>query len=376
MRFLEICRSQRDLKLSVAEFFDNPTVANIARIAEQRLQTAGLPAVTTPPKATDDRIAIVGLAGRFAGAGNVASFWDMLLAGRSGRVEVTRADLEAAGEDPSLLDDPSYVAAAFPLDDAEGFDAPFFGFTPREADLMDPQQRILLEAGWTALEDAGLDPRQGSDRIGVFTGVGRNAYLLNNLMSHPALREEAGEYNMLIGNERDFASTHIAYRLGLRGPALTVQTACSTSGVAIHMAAESLRRGECDIALAGGAKVLSPTRVGYRYVDGGPLSPDGFVRAFDADANGMVRGSGVAMVALRRLDDAMADGDHIYGVLIGSAINNDGDLKAGFTAPSVSGQASVIAEAYSKAGISADSVSMIEAHGTAPSWATPSRSRA
>lgn len=364
MRFLEICRGKRDLHLSVAEFFDKPTVASIARIAEQRLRLADQPIAPAPPRTTDDRIAIVGLAGRFAGAPDVASFWDMILEGRSGRVEVTRTDLEAAGEDPTLLDDPNYVAAAFPLDDAEGFDAAFFGFTPREAELMDPQQRILLEAAWTALEDAGLDPRQGSDQIGVFGGIGRNAYLMNNLMSHQDLREDAAEYNMLIGNERDFASTHIAYRLGLRGPALTVQTACSTSGVAIHMAAESLRRGECDVALAGGAKVLSPNRVGYRHVDGGPLSPDGFVRAFDAHANGMVRGSGVAMVALKRLDDAMADGDHIYGVLIGSAINNDGDLKAGFTAPSVSGQAGVIAEAHQKAGVSAESVSLIEAHGT------------
>ena len=363
MRFLEICRRERGLNLSVAEFFDGPTVENIARIAEQR-RVADKPLAPPRAKPADDRIAIVGLAGRFAGAPDVASFWDMLLAGRSGRVEVTRADLEAAGEDPALLDDPDYVAAAFPLDDAEGFDAAFFGFTPREAELMDPQQRILLEAAWTALEDAGVDPKQGCDRIGVFGGVGRNAYLLNNLMSHQALRESAAEYNMLIGNERDFPSTHIAYRLGLRGPAITVQTACSTSGVAIHMAAESLRRGECDLALAGGAKVLSPNRVGYRYVDGGPLSPDGFVRAFDAEANGMVRGSGVAMVALKRLDEAMADGDHIYGVLIGSAINNDGDAKAGFTAPSVSGQAEAIAEAHRKAGISADSVSMIEAHGT------------
>uniref|UniRef100_UPI00356A8E59 amino acid adenylation domain-containing protein n=1 Tax=Phenylobacterium sp. TaxID=1871053 RepID=UPI00356A8E59 len=365
MRFLEICRSQRGLRLSVAEFFDGPTVENIARIAEQR-RAAEAPIAAAPakPAPKGDRIAIVGLAGRFAGAPDVASFWEMILAGRSGRVEITRADLEAAGEDPALLDDPDYVAAAFPLDDAEGFDAAFFGFTPREAELMDPQQRIMLEAAWTALEDAGVDPRQGSDRIGVFGGVGRNAYLLNNLMTHQDLRETAGDYNMLIGNERDFPTTHIAYRLGLRGPAVNVQTACSTSGVAIHMAAESLRRGECDMALAGGAKVLAPNRVGYRYVEGGPLSPDGVLRAFDAEANGMVRGSGVAMVALKRLEDAMADGDHIYGVLIGSAVNNDGEAKAGFTAPSVSGQAAVIAEAYRQAGVSADSVSLIEAHGT------------
>jgi len=364
MRFLEICRSRRDLRLSVAEFFDGPTVENIARIAKQRGETAAAALAPAKPRSSDGGIAIVGLAGRFAGASNVPAFWDMVLAGRSGRVEITREDLIAAGEDPALLDDPDYVAATFPLDQAEDFDAAFFGFNPREAQLMDPQQRIMLEAAWTALEDAGIDPKQSSNRVGVFGGVGRNAYLLNNLMSHPDLRENAAEYDMLIGNERDFACTHIAYRLGLNGPAMTIQTACSTSGVAIHMAAESLRRGECDLALAGGAKVLAPNRVGYRYVEGGPLSPDGVLRAFDAGANGMVRGSGVAMVTLKRLDEALADGDHIYAVLIGSAINNDGEAKAGFTAPSVSGQAAVISDAHEAAGVTADTVSLIEAHGT------------
>ncbi len=364
MRFLEICRSKRGLQLGVAEFFDAPTVEKIARIAEERSRAVQSPILQVKPRATNDGVAIVGLAGRFPGAADVESFWEMLLAGRSGRHEVTREDLEAAGENPALLEDPDYVAAAYPLDDVESFDAAFFGFNPREAQLMDPQQRIMLEAAWTVLEDAGIDPRQGSDRIGVFGGIGRNAYLLNNLMSHEHLREKAADYDMLIGNERDFATMHIAYRLGLKGPAVTVQTACSTSGVAVHMAAESLRRGECDLALAGGAKVLSPNRVGYRHVEGGPLSPDGYIRAFDAAAAGMVRGSGVAMVALKRLDEALADGDHIYAVLIGTAVNNDGEAKAGFTAPSASGQASVIAEAYGKAGVSADTVSMVEAHGT------------
>ncbi|MHA6262537.1 amino acid adenylation domain-containing protein [Arenibacterium sp. CAU 1754] len=365
MRFLEQLRRETGHKLSVAAFFDAPTVENIVRVLEQPAADDQTQKTTRKTAvAADDRIAIVGLGGRFAGAQDIPAFWDMLVAGRSGRIEITREDLIAVGEDPALLDDPDYVAAAFPLEDAEGFDAAFFGFTPREAQLMDPQQRILLETAWSALEDAGCDPRQSSDRVGVFAGVGRNAYLLNNLMSHKALRDTAADYNMLIGNERDFPSTHIAFRLGLRGPAMTVQTACSTSGVAIHLAAESLRRGECDMALAGGAKVLVPNRAGYHFVDGGPLAPDGFLRAFDAEAKGMVRGSGAAMVALKRLDDALADGDNIYAVMIASAINNDGEMKAGFTAPSVTGQAEVIAETHEKAGIDADSVSLIEAHGT------------
>ncbi len=364
MRFLEICRRERNFRVSVAEFFDGPTVENIAKVANKLTVVVDQTPEPIRQQDNDGRIAIIGIAGRFAGASNIENFWDMLLEGRSGRVEVTRADLEAAGEDPALLDDPDYVAAAFPLEEAEGFDAAFFGFNPREAQLMDPQQRMMLECAWTALEDAGYDPHRSSDRVGVFGGVGRNAYLMNNLMSHEALRETAAEYNMLIGNERDFPCTHIAYRLGLRGPAVTVQTACSTSGVAIHMAAQNLLRGECDVALAGGAKVLVPNRVGYRYVDGGPLAQDGQLRAFDANAKGMVRGSGAAMVALKRLDAALEDGDHIYGVLLGSAVNNDGAARAGFTAPSASGQANVIAEAHRNAGITADSISLIEAHGT------------
>lgn len=365
LQVLEALRRQKGYSLGVAEFFDGPTVEKIAAAIQRSTPNEiKAPVVNARPSTGSDRIAVVGIGGRFAGAADVFQFWDMLVEGRSGRVEVTREDLLAAGEDPDLLDDPDYVAAAFPLDDAEGFDARFFGFSPREVQIMDPQQRIFLETAWCTLENAGHDPHQSQERIGVFGGIGRNAYLLNNLMSHPHLREAAAEYNMLIGNERDFPATHVAFRLGLRGPAVTVQTACSTSGVAIHMAAESLRRGECDIALAGGAKVLVPNRVGYRWTEGGPLSSDGYLRAFDAEATGMVRGSGCAMVALKRLESALEDGDHVYGVIIGSAINNDGSMKAGFTAPSVSGQAEAISGAYDAAGIQADSISMIEAHGT------------
>ena len=371
MRFLDLFRRERGARIGVADFFDGPTVEALARLAEGQSDAAPRRARPARTGTGEGRIAIVGMAGRFAGAPDLDAFWDMLSEGRSGRVEITAEDMIAAGEDPALLAEPDYVAAAYPLDEAEAFDAAFFGLTPREVQLMDPQQRIFLETAWSALEDAGCDPRATDDRIGVFGGIGRNAYLLHNLMSHPDLRASAAEYNMLIGNERDFPSAHVAFRLGLRGPAITVQTACSTSGVAIHMAAESLRRMECDMALAGGVKVLVPNRVGYRHVEGGPLSTDGFIRAFDAEASGTVRGSGVAMIALKRLDDALRDGDHVRAVLIGSAVNNDGDQRAGFTAPSVSGQAEVIAEAHRRAGIDADSVSLIEAHGTGTSLGDP-----
>ncbi|WP_068114954.1 hybrid non-ribosomal peptide synthetase/type I polyketide synthase [Tropicimonas marinistellae] len=364
MQCLERIQAKLGTAISVAEFFDTPTVSGLAYAADATLQDRVRVRHVERDVERDDRIAIVGLGGRFPGAGDIPSFWEMLASGRSGRVDITREDLIAAGEDPALLDDPDYVASAYPLDDAEDFDAEFFGFTPREAQLMDPQQRVLLEAAWTALEDSGYDPRTGTDRIGVFCGVGRNAYMLHNLMSHPLLRETAHEYNMLIGNERDFPATHISFRLGLKGPGINVQSACSTSGVAIHLAAESLRRRECDVALAGGAKILVPNRVGYRYTEGGPLSADGVVRAFDAEARGMVRGSGAAMLAFKRLDDAIRDRDNIYAVLIGSAVNNDGDVKAGFTAPSATGQANVIAQALRNADADPSSISLIEAHGT------------
>ncbi len=369
MRFIEICRSEKGFDLSVAAFFDQPTIENLARIWSEQTEiiepVTRAPAEAKTPGATDNaEIAIVGIAARAAGADTADELWDLISQGKTGRIDVTAEDMIASGKDPAIMEHPDFVGSAYPLNEHDKFDIKFFGFTPREVELMDPQQRIMLEAAWMALEDAGHDTRQGTDRIGVFGGVGRNAYQLENLMSVPKWRKASHDYQILIGNERDFPSTHIAYRMGLTGPALTVQTACSTSGTAIHMAAESLRRGECDMALAGGAKFLVPHRAGYVYIEGGPLTPTGKIRAFDAKADGMIRGSGVAMLALKRLDEALEDGDHIYAKLIGSALNNDGENRAGFTAPSSSGQAGAIAEAYARAGVEADTITMIEAHGT------------
>lgn len=309
-------------------------------------------------------IAIIGMAGRFPRARDIHEFWENLRAGVECSTKITAEDLRSAGVDPVLLNAPGYVSEVFALDDAEHFDAEFFGFSPREAEYLDPQHRILLETAATALDHAGYDPDRYEGLIGVFAGVGRNSYFLNALARRPELFETAGEYHALIGSERDFPTTHVSYRLNLRGPSVDVQTACSTSGVAVHLACQSLRAGDCDIALAGGAKVIVPNRVGYHYVEGGPLAPEGHIRAFDATANGMVRGSGAAIVVLKRLDDAIADGDSIHAIIIGSAVNNDGGAKIGFTAPSVSGQAEVIADALMSAGVTADDISYVETHGT------------
>jgi amino acid adenylation domain-containing protein len=309
-------------------------------------------------------IAIIGMAGRFPRARNLTEFWRNLRDGVEGTSRITEDDLRAIGVDPAVLLDPDYVSEVFALEDAEGFDAEFFGFSPREVEYMDPQHRIFLETSWEALEHAGYDPERYEGLIGVFGGAGRNSYLMSAAAVRPDLLESVGTYESLIGSERDFTATRVSYKLNLRGPAVTVQTACSTSGVAVHLACQSLRNGDCDIALAGGCKVIIPNREGYWYIDGGPLAPEGRIRAFDADAKGMVRGSGSAIVVLKRLEDALEDGDCIHAVILGSALNNDGSSKIGFTAPSVAGQASCIADALEQAGVTADTISYIEAHGT------------
>jgi amino acid adenylation domain-containing protein len=313
---------------------------------------------------TGDEIAVIGMAGRFPGARDIHEFWENLSKGVEATTRITAEDLRAGGVDPAVLNDPDYVRDVFVLEGAEDFDAAYFGFTPGEAEMMDPQHRLFLETATAALDHAGYDPDRYEGAIGVFGGVGRNSHFLHALARRPELFEAAGEYHALIGNERDFPATHVSYRLNLRGPSVTVQSACSTSGVAVHVACASLRTGDCDIALAGGCKVIIPNRQGYFHIEGGPLAPEGHVRAFDADAKGMVRGSGAAVLVLKRLEDALADGDTVYGLVVGSAVNNDGSAKVGFTAPSVSGQAAVIAEAIESAGLTADAISYVEAHGT------------
>jgi len=316
-------------------------------------------------------IAVIGMSGRFPKAPDIQTFWQNLVDGIEGVVCITADDLIRIGKDPSVLSNPDYVPATFALEDVENFDAGFFGFSPREVEVMDPQLRLFVETAWTTLEHAGYDPAQYQGRIGVFGGVGRNSYLMNNLATQQKYREMLHEYHMLVGNERDFATTHASYRLNLTGPSVDVQTACSTSGVAIHLACQSLRAGDSHMTLVGGCKVICPNQEGYTYVEGGPLAPEGHIRAFSDDANGMVRGSGSAMLLLKRLDDALADGDSIYGLIKGSAINNDGSEKIGFTAPSVRGQAEVIRDALLDASLTADDMSYIEAHGTGTKMGDP-----
>ena len=290
-------------------------------------------------------VAIVGLSARFPGASGAGELWRNLRDGVESITFFTDEELAAAGVGSALLGNPRYVRAKGALAGADLFDAAFFGFTPREAEAMDPQHRVFLECAWQALEDAGCDPERVEGRIGLWAGSGASTYLISNLLPNRERMESFGAFQVLLLNDRDFLATRAAHKLNLRGPGMVVQSACSTSLVAVHLACQSLLGGECDVALAGGVSISSPLRTGYVYEEGSVMSPDGHCRAFDASAAGAVEGNGCGIVVLKRLDDALADGDHIYAVIRGSAVNNDGSAKVGFTAPGVEGQAEVISEA-------------------------------
>ncbi|BAY91155.1 MULTISPECIES: type I polyketide synthase [unclassified Tolypothrix] len=311
-----------------------------------------------------DEIAIIGMAGCFPGAKNIDEFWQNLRDGVESISFFTEDELLNSGVEPALLNQPNYVKAGAILDDIELFDASFFNFNPREAEITDPQHRFLLECAWNALENAGYDSETYLGRIGIFAGASMSSYFLANLYSNRQLIESVGGKQIAIANSQDFLPTLISYKLNLQGPSVNVQTSCSTSLVAVHLASQSLLNGESDIALAGGVSIGVPHKTGYPYQQGSILSPDGHCRAFDAKAQGTVSGNGVGMIVLKRLEDAIADRDTIHAVIKASAINNDGSAKVGYTAPSIEGQAKVIAEALAVARISPEKISYIEAHGT------------
>jgi phthiocerol/phenolphthiocerol synthesis type-I polyketide synthase E len=309
-------------------------------------------------------IAIIGMAGRFPRSKNIEEFWRNLRDGVECIMFFTAEEVLRNGVDESVLRDANFVKAASLIDDMEMFDASFFSYSPREAELIDPQQRIFLESAYEALEAAGYNPWTYPGSIGVYAGTAINTYLLFNTLRNQEILDSFDQLQINIANDKDFLTTRVSYKLNLKGPSHLVQSACSTSLVAVHVACQSLLGGECDMALAGGVSINVNRRNGYRYLDRGMVSPDGHCRAFDARAQGTIFGSGVGLVVLKRLEDALNDGDSIHAIIRGSAINNDGSLKVGYTAPSVDGQAEVITEALSNAGVTADTISYIETHGT------------
>ncbi|HET9834893.1 MAG TPA: polyketide synthase, partial [Rhodanobacteraceae bacterium] len=314
-------------------------------------------------------VAIVGMAGRFPGARSVEELWNNLIAGHDciSRFAPEQLDPSVPAE---LRSHPRYVAARGVMADADRFDASFFGISPAEALLMDPQQRILLELCWNALEHAGVDPSRCAGSIGVYAGTSNNTYR-KRVEARPDLLRSCGEFTAMLANEKDYAATRVAHRLDLHGPALSIHTACSTSLVAVAQAWYALMSWQCDLALAGGINIVVPQEAGYLPVEGGMESSDGHCRPFDAQASGTVFSSGGAVVALKRLSDAVESGDTIWAVIRGVAVNNDGGDKASFSAPSVRGQAMAIRQALACADVSADSIQYVEAHGTGTQLGDP-----
>jgi len=311
------------------------------------------------------------MSGRFPGALTLEQFWQNLRDGVEAVSFLTEEELLASGVEPDLLRHPNYVKAASLLENVELFDAAFFGYTAREGEILDPQQRLFLEDAWHALEDAGYAPREYEGSIGVYAGAAWNTYLLSNLTTHRELFFGGGAFQVFIASDKDFMPTRAAYKFNLKGPSVIIQTSCSTSLVAVHLACLSLLSYECDIALVGGATVKVPQKSGYFYQEGGLASPDGHCRPFDAKAAGTIFGSGVGVVALKRLTEALEDGDNIRAVIKSSAVNNDGSAKISYTAPSVEGQAQVIAAAQAMAGFEPETISYIETHGTGTSLGDP-----
>jgi len=316
-------------------------------------------------------IAIIGMSGRFPGAKDLDTFWQNLCSGVESISVFNDQELESSGVNPAMFNNPRYVKAGAVLEDVELFDAAFFSLSAREAEIMDPQHRLFLECAWEALESAGYNPEIYTGAIGVYAGVSMNTYLLFNIIPNQQLWESGNIFQIGLVNDKDFLPTRISYKLDLKGPSVNVQAACSTSLVAVHLACQSLFNGECDIALAGGVSVRVPQKIGYLYQEGGIASPDGHCRAFDAHAQGTVGGNGMGIVVLKRLEEALADRDCIHAIIKGSAINNDGSLKVSYTAPSVDGQAAVISEAMTIAGVTPETVTYVEAHGTGTALGDP-----
>lgn len=359
--------------VSMMDLFKYPTIAALSGFLSEDGKLAagtGSAAMTGAGHADTqeggkmcEKVAVIGLSGRFPGADDIEQFWNNLCSGVESISRFSDEQVSGEGIDADMLRKPGYVKAWGALDGIDRFDAGFFEYNPREAEILDPQQRVFLEESWKALENAGYDVEKFNGLVGVFASVGMNTYA-QRLKDSYASNGLASDYQIMVGNDKDFLATRIAYKLNLEGPGITVQTACSSSLVAVHLACRSLISRECDMALAGGVSIRLPQQAGYLYQEGMILSPDGHCRAFDEQAQGTVGGNGAGVVVLKRLDDAISDGDDISAVILGTAVNNDGAMKVGYTAPRIGGQAKAVAKAQAKAGVEPESITYIEAHGT------------
>ena len=369
-----------NIKIRIVDIFQYPTVNDLASFIDGSGKSE-IPYPETGPfqkaeNVSGNDIAIIGMAGRFSGVSDIEEFWKAISSGKETITFYTREDLIKKGVEKTLLDNKEYVLANGNIDTADQFDSTFFGITPREADFMDPQHRVFLETCYQAMENAGYTSEKYQGQIGVFAGCGMNNYLVKNLFQHPESLRSIGEFLMIQNNNSDYLTTRVSYKLNLTGPSIDIQTACSTSLVAIHIACQNLAGHNCDIALAGGVFIQIPHAEGYMYEQGGIFSHDGHCRPFDSEADGTLFGEGSGVVVLKRLEDAIRDCDTISGIIKGSAINNDGSGKIGYMAPSVNGQIAVISKAIANAGISPETISYIETHGTGTRLGDPVEVRA
>lgn len=363
-------KKQYNYTLPITKLYQYPTVNGIASYLEGSKNVTKIAAGRSRADKTNNDIAVIGMAARFPGADTIAELWMVLVEGRETTSFFSDEELDASVPF-EVRNAANYVKARGVVENADSFDAAFFGISPKVAELMDPQQRVFLELAWEALETTGHLPGKYDGAVGVFAGVGNNTYYTNNVISNTEKIENVGRFLVATVNEKDYIATRTAYELNLTGPAVSVHSACSTSLLAIAQAADSIRNGQCDVALAGGASVNSPIKSGHLYQQGTMLSADGHCRSFDAEADGTVFSDGAGIVVLKSLQDAERDGDTIYAVLKGVGLNNDGGGKGSFTAPSATGQAGAIAMAIADAGIDPSTISYVEAHGTATSLGDP-----
>lgn len=318
----------------------------------------------TKDSKANQAIALIGMAGRFPNAEDVKMFWWNLEHAVESLENYTDAEMLEAGVPQVLLDNPNFVKRGTPFERPDWFDAGFFGFNPREAEILDPQHRLFLECAWEALEDAGYGGEARPESIGVYGGTTGNSYVMSNVFMNPEVVEAVGGYQLMLASDKDFLATRVAYKLNLKGPSMSIQTACSTSLVAVQMACQALLARQCDMALAGGVSLTFPEKTGHMYNEGMILSPDGHCRPFDAEGRGIRAGHGAGIVVLKRLDEALRDRDAIRAVILGAAVNNDGAEKMGYSAPSVEGQSNVISAAIRMSGVNPESIGYVEAHGT------------
>jgi len=360
-----VARLRRDhnIDVPIANMFQYPTISEL--IVELETGVANIPGYRkrTRQDTSQGGVAIIGMAGRFPGASDVATLWKNVCDGVESITYFDADELDTTIP-VSLKNDKNYVAARGVLEGVDKFDAAFFGISALEAKIMDPQQRIFLEVVWQALEDSGYDPERYAGLVGLYGGMNSNTYFANNVQHHRDDVERLGEFQTMLANEKDYLTTRASFKIGLKGPSVNVYTACSTSLTAVCYAVDGLLNQQCDMAVAGGVSVIVPQNSGYLYQDGGMFARDGHCRPFDADATGTTFNSGVGLVVLKREEDARRDGDTIYAVIRGTGVNNDGSGKASFTAPSIDGQAAAIRMAMDQAGFDPSTIGYIEAHGT------------